>query len=316
MEKLLKKIRALAKKHPKKIVFPESQDPRILKAVKIILQKRYASVILIGKKKVRGAITIAPSDSPYYDKFVKRFYTLRKKKGMTLAKAKELMKDPIYFATMLVKTGKVDGMVSGSLSPTATTVRAALQIIGAEKKFHKVSGMFIMILKKRWLFFADTAVTINPDAKDLAGIAIDTAETAKQFGIKPKIAMLSFSTKDSAKHPFVNKVKEATAIVKSKKPKLKIDGEVQVDTALVSQVAKLKCPKCRIKGDANVLIFPDLQSGNISYKLVERLAKAHAVGPILQGLKKPVNDLSRSCSVEDIVDVTCITILQAGGKFR
>lgn len=316
MEKLLKKIRTLAKKHPKKIVFPEPQDPRVLKAVKIILQKKYAEVVLIGKKKIKSAESIDPVNSPYYDKFVKKLVALRKKKGMATTKAKELMKNPIYFAAMMLYSGKVDGMVSGSMTPTADTVRAALQIIGTEKKFHKVSGMFIMILGEKRLFFADTAVTINPDAKDLAGIAIDTAETAKQFGIRPAVAMLSFSTKGSAKHPFVDKVKEATAIVKSKKPRLKIEGEVQVDTALVPGVSKLKCPKCKIKGDANVLIFPDLQSGNIAYKLVQRLAGAYAVGPILQGLKKPVNDLSRGCSVEDIVNVTCITVLQAGGKFK
>jgi len=211
----------------------------------------------------------------------------------------------------MVHLNNADGLVSGSVHSTADTVRPALQIIKTKEQFHKVSSLFLMILQERLLIFADSAIMINPDAKDLAEIAIDTVETAKKFNIEPKVAFLSFSTHGSAKHPMVEKVTEATAIAQAKKPEVLFEGDLQVDAALVPEVAKLKCPNSKIKGDANVLIFPDLQSGNIAYKLVERLAKASAVGPIIQGLNKPVNDLSRGCSVQDIVDVTAITAVEA-----
>jgi phosphate acetyltransferase len=190
-------------------------------------------------------------------------------------------------------------------------VRPALQIIGTKEKFHKVSGIFFMILENRLLLFADCAINIDPNSTELAEIAIDTAETAKRFGIEPKIAMLSFSTNGSAKHPDADKVREAVQMIKYKRPELIVDGEMQVDAALVPEISQRKFPNSKIKGEANVLIFPDLQSGNIAYKLVERLAKAEAIGPILQGLNKPVNDLSRGCSFQDIADLAAITACEA-----
>jgi len=204
-----------------------------------------------------------------------------------------------------------DGFVSGACHPTGDTLRPALQIVKTHDKFHKVSSFFMMMLEKKLMFFADCAVEINPDAKDLADIAIDTANTAKKFGIDPRVAMLSFSTNGSARHPMVDKVKEATSIVNFREPSLVVDGEMQVDAALVPKVCSSKFPGSSLHGDANILIFPDLNSANMAYKLVERLAKAHAVGPILQGLNKPINDLSRGCSVEDIIDLTAITVVEA-----
>ncbi len=204
-----------------------------------------------------------------------------------------------------------DGMVTGTTFPTDDSIRPALQIIKTEEKFHKVSGIFFMVLEKRLLLFADAAITINPNSHDLVDIAVDTAETAKKFGIKPRVAMLSFSTKGSADHPLVDKVQEAVRMLKYERPDIIVDGDLQVDAALVPKVAKKKCPKSPIQGDANILIFPDLESANIAYKLVERLAKAKAIGPLLQGLKKPVNDLSRGCSYQDIVNVTAFTVCES-----
>jgi len=322
MKKFIKDIKKKAKENIKTIVLPESGDERILRATRIILQKKIAKIILVGDEKVVKEtashlgvnlknVTIWNHENyPKIDSLIKEFYELRKKKGMTLEKASEVMKDPNYFATMLVHAGVADGLVSGATHTTADTVRPALQIIKTHEKFHKVSSFFFMMLEKKLLLFADCGIEIEPDAKDLADIAIDTALNAKKFGIEPKVALLSFSTAGSAKHPLVSKVQEATAIVKDRMPGLIVDGELQVDAALVPSVAHSKAPKSKIQGDANILIFPDLQSGNIAYKLVERLAWADAVGPILQGLKKPVNDLSRGCKVEDVVDVVAITAVE------
>jgi phosphate acetyltransferase len=236
-------------------------------------------------------------------------YEIRKEKGLSKSGAKELIKDTNYFGTMLVQEKYASGMVTGVTYPTDMAIRPALQIIGTKRKFFKVSGVFFMSLENRTLLFADSAITINPNSHDLANIAIDTAETAQMFGLKPKVAMLSFSTKGSAKHPEVDKVREATALLKYRKPNMIVDGELQVDAAIVPEVAKIKCPKSILKGDANILIFPNLESANIAYKLVERLAKAKAIGPILQGLNKPVNDLSRGCHYKDIVKVTAFTVV-------
>jgi phosphate acetyltransferase len=322
----IKKLEPIAKKINARIVFPESEDKRILEAVSIIIKKNIAKPILIGnKRKVLSNLKkfkIANIDKKIeiiepkkYNKsklLIDSLYGLRKHKGLKINEAKSLiLNNRIYFGTMLVQNDFADALIAGATSSTAETVRPAFQIIKTKKKDAIVSGLFFMELNNEILLFADCAVNMKPSSSELARIAIDTAETAKQFNIQPRIAMLSFSTNSSAKHEEVDKVKEATKIAKHfSKNKFKIDGEMQVDSAIVPSVSKLKFPKSKIKGNANILIFPDLNSGNIAYKLVERLAKAKAIGPVLQGLKKPVNDLSRGCSVQDIVDLAIITSIQ------
>jgi phosphate acetyltransferase len=318
-------IKAKAAKLDKKIVFPEAFDERTLRAVEVILREKTANPILLGKsediKKHAEDLKLAidwakvpiidPADPDRLKKYAELLFELRKAKGLTMEEARKWVEDINYFGVMVVQSGEADGLISGANVPTSDTVRPALQIIGTKEKFHKVSGIFFMILENRLLLFADCAINIDPNSTELAEIAIDTAETAKRFGVEPKIAMLSFSTNGSAKHPDADKVREAVQMVKYKRPELIVDGEMQVDAALVPEIAQRKFPSSKIKGDANVLIFPDLQSGNIAYKLVERLAKAEAVGPILQGLNKPVNDLSRGCSFQDIADLAAITACEA-----
>lgn len=320
MHKYLKAVREKAAKNPKKIVFPEGSEERIIKAVEEILAEALAEVILIGNEdeiKKAGANLnidwnqleiIDPENSELTAKFAKEYFELRKHKGISPEEAEKKVREINYFGTMMVHCGLADGMVSGTTFPTADTIRPALEILRIKEQFHKVSGVFFMVLEDRLLLFADAAITVDPEPEELAHIAIDTAETAKDFGIRPKVALLSFSTFSSADHPYVDQIKETLKIVREKRPDLIIDGEIQVDAALVPDVAKKKCPKSQIQGDANVLIFPSLEAANIAYKLVERLAKAEAIGPLLQGLKKPVNDLSRGCSYEDIVNVTAFTV--------
>lgn len=322
-------VKQKAKQLNKKIIFPESFDDRTLKALEIILADQSCQPVLVGQEKIIkkqakklnlkidwSKIIIMDSAEPKRLKhYAEALFNLRHDKGLSLENAKKLLQDPNYFGVMAVQLGDADGMVSGAAGSTGDTVRPALQIIKTKERFHKVSGIFFMILEhnnsNRLLLFADCAINIEPNSVELAEIAIDTAETAKRFGIEPKIAMLSFSTSGSAKHPLVEKIKEATAMVKYKRPDLIIDGEMQVDAALIPQIASKKFPESKIQGDANVLIFPDLQAANIAYKLVERLAGAKAIGPILQGLKKPVNDLSRGCSTEDIADLAAFTACEA-----
>jgi len=326
MERFMANIKEKAKSNPKRIVFPESDEERILRAIQIIKYENIAKPILIGNKEKilnrikqlelneEGIEIVDPNNFDKFEAYAQNLFEMRKRKGLTLEKARETLKDYIYLGTMMVYIGDADGLISGSTHSTAKTVLPALQIIKTKEKFHKVSSVFLMIWPDdRLLLFADCAIEIDPDAKDLAEIALDTARTARRFGIEPKVAMLSFSTNGSAEHPLVDRVKEATAIVKDHDPNLIVDGEMQVDAALVPEIAKSKFPGSGLQGDANVLIFPDLNSGNCAYKLVERLAKSKAVGPILQGLKKPVNDLSRGCSVQDIVDVCAITVVEAQG---
>ena len=305
----------------KKIVFPEGFDDRTLIALEEIQQKNLCKPIVLGKPETVKAranelklnldwskIEILDNENPeLVEKYSAKLTEIRKDKGMSLEDAKKLLKDINYFGVMMVQENDADAMISGATGSTGDTVRPALQIIKTKEKFHKVSGIFFMIMEERLLLFADCAVNIEPNAPELADIAIDTAETAKRFGLEPKIAMLSFSTAGSAKHPLADKVIEATQMVKFRHPELTVDGEMQVDAALFPDVCTKKFPNSKIKGDANVLIFPDLQAGNIAYKLVERLAGAKAIGPILQGLKKPVNDLSRGCSAQDIADLAAFT---------
>lgn len=329
MNTFLKKVRSMARKNPKRIVFPEGTEERTLHAIEEIVNISIAKPILLGNQKNIKACAkklklkidwkkikiVDPKKSKLLKLFSETFYELRKNKGVTKSQAKKIVQDINYFGTMMVYCNYADGMVTGTMCPTHDSIRPVLQIIKTKEKFHKVSGIFFMVLEKRLLLFADAVITISPNSHDLVDIAIDTAETAKRFGIKPKIALLSFSTKGSADHPYIDKIREAVAMIKDKRPDLIVDGELQVDAALVPEVAKIKCPMSPIQGDANVLIFPNLEAANIAYKLVERLAKAKAVGPIIQGLKKPVNDLSRGCSYKDIVNATAFTGLSASENY-
>lgn len=326
----LNAIKEKAKLAQKHILLPESGDVRVLKASEKILNQKLAQITLVGEEKqifrqandlgidLSGVNIIFPMEDSNFNEYVGTLYDLRKNKGLTQNEAHELMKNPLYFGTMKVYSGDMDGMVAGSINTTGDVLRPALQIIKMKKSFTTVSGAFLIFvpncdLGNRGLFvFADCAVNINPDAQTLAEIGLQTAYTTKNLtDMEPIISFLSFSTKGSAKHEMVDKVVEAVKIAKKLDPSLKIDGEFQVDAALIEAVGQQKAPNSSVAGKSNVLIFPDLQSGNIGYKLVERLGKAVAIGPILQGLAKPINDLSRGCNVEDIINMVAITSVQA-----
>ncbi len=300
-----------AKKNPKVVVFPESEDPRITKAAQIAIKKKIAFPIVLSKKSIKGVKTLNHLKTEKLETYAKKLYEIRKEKGLSFEGAMKLLKDPNYFGTMMVYSGDADGMVSGSLSPTADVLKPAFQIIGKKAGFQKVFGVFFAAIDHKILLLADPVVNIEPTSEELAEIAIGTADLAKLNGIIPKVALLSFSTKGSAQHPLAKKVSDAAAIAKSKRPDIILDGEMQLDAAIVPEVCKIKCPKCNLKGNANVLIFPDLQTGNISYKIMQRIAKAKMIGPVLVGLKKPINDLSRGCSVDDIVNLAALTSIQA-----
>lgn len=325
---LMDEIKQKARASRKRVVLPEAPEERTLKAAEIIAKEGIADVILIGNEaEIRekaagldytGVTIIDPEKSDKTDGYAEGFYELRKHKGVTPESAKEIVRDPLFFACMMIKKGDADGMVAGAINTTANTLRPALQIIKTAPGISVVSSSFIMELKtpeyghNGILMFGDCAVNPNPDADQLAAIAVSTAKTGAQLtGMTPKVAMLSFSTKGSAKHELVDKVTAATAKVKEMAPDLMVDGELQADAALVEKVGKLKSPGSPVAGQANVLIFPDLQAGNIGYKLVQRLAGAEAFGPICQGLAAPVNDLSRGCSIDDIVSVVAITAVQS-----
>ncbi|MEI8067733.1 MAG: phosphate acetyltransferase [Candidatus Shapirobacteria bacterium] len=320
-----KKLFTQAKKHQKTIVLTEGEDLRIIEAAHLITQKKIAKIILLGNKDIilnnfkkfninnlKNINIIDPKNCSESDSLSERLFELRKEKGLTKEAANELIKSPYYFGTMLVKEGIADGLIGGAVCPTADVFKPALQIIKASPDQKLVSTFFIMIIKHEILFFADCSLNINPNKEELANIAIQTADSFKSFTNKEaKVSMLSFSTKGSAFGELVDKVKEATLIAKKLRPDLLIEGEVQADAALIPHVSQQKDSDSQIKGTSNVLIFPDLNSGNISYKLVQKLANAKAFGPVTQGLNKPINDLSRSCSVEDIIINTAITAIQA-----
>ncbi len=319
-----------AKEEIKTIVLPEATDIRTLKAVDIISKNEFCKIVLIGNKQevlniakenkldISKAEIIEPKSSDNYEEYVNTFYELRKHKGMTIEKAKELMLDPVFFGMMMVKTEKADGLVSGAAHSTADTLRPALQILKTAPGTKLVSTFVVIDVpnceygENGVFVFSDCGLNQNPNAEELSEIAISTAKSFKQIiGKEPKIAMLSYSTYGSAKAEEVDKVRNATNLVKEKAPDLAADGEMQFDAAIVPEIAKSKAPGSNVAGKANTMIFPDLQAGNIGYKLVERLAKAEAYGPICQGMAKPVNDLSRGCKAEDIVGVVAITCVQA-----
>jgi len=325
-------IREKAKKNPKTIVLPEGEEPRMIKASDTIVSEDFASLIFLGieeniKSKARELgidlsnkiKIINPKDSDKLKEYAESYYQLRKNKGLSLDEAYQLLENPLYFGALMVYHDDADGLVAGSINATGDVFRPALQTIKTAPGINIVSSSFVMVVpdcpygEKGIMIFADCALNPEPNAEQLADVAIASAATGKALvGFEPRVAMLSFSTMGSTKHPLVDKVTEATKIAKEKKPELLIDGELQADAALIPSIGERKAPNSKIAGKANVLIFPDLHSGNIAYKLIERLAKAEAIGPISQGMRKPVNDLSRGCSAEDIVNVVAITVLQAG----
>ena len=323
-------IKQTARKETKTIVLPEATDIRTLKAVDIMAKDEFCKIVLVGNKEeitkianengfdISKAEIVEPANSEYYEEYVNVFYELRKNKGMTEEKAKELMLDEVFFGMMMVKQGKADGLVSGAAHSTADTLRPALQILKTAPGTKLVSTFSVMVVpncefgEDGVFVFADCGLNQNPDSESLSEIAISTAKSFKQIiGREPRVAMLSYSTMGSAKAEEVDKVRIATELAKEKEPELAIDGEMQFDAAIIPEIAKSKAPNSKVAGKANTLVFPDLQAGNIGYKLVERLAKAEAYGPICQGMAKPVNDLSRGCKAEDIVGVVAITCVQS-----
>ena len=330
--KFIEKIKEQARTEKKKIVLPETMDERILDATRIIVEEDIAEIILLGNKesilKTHPTLTnveiIDPLTSELTKEFAQKLYELRKEKGMTLEEANRLLtEDFMYFACMLVKENMADGIVSGACHSTANTLRPALQIIKTKKDAKLVSTFFLMEIpnceyKENGIYvFADCGLVQSPTSEELASIAIDSAKSFESLtGEKPYVAMLSHSTKGSAKHTDVDKVTTATKITQQSSSEICIDGELQLDAAIVPSVAKLKAKDSKVAGKANVLIFPDLDAGNIGYKLVQRFAHADAYGPVTQGMAAPVNDLSRGCSVTDIVGTVAITAVQAENKGR
>lgn len=326
----IEEMKMRAKKSIKTIVLPEATDIRTLEATQNVLKEEFARIILVGNKEkilekakennlqIDNAEIIDPASSERYEELTNAFFELRKKKGITLDKAKETLLDPVYFGMMLVKLGYADGLVSGAIHSTSDTLRPALQILKTAPDTKLVSAFFLMVVpnceygEKGTFVFSDSGLNENPDSEALSEIAISSSKSFEQLvGAKAKVAMLSYSTYGSAKSELTEKVIRATELVKEKKTDLIVDGELQLDAAIIPEVAHSKAPGSPVKGEANVLIFPDLNAGNIGYKLAQRLAKAEAYGPLCQGIAKPVNDLSRGCSSKDIEGVVAITAVQA-----
>ena len=331
----IESIKNRAKKEIKTIVLPEAEDIRTLKATQIALKEKYANIVLVGNEEIikqkaqennvniEGATIINPQTSENYEKYAQLLYELRKNKGMTIEQAKELVLNPVYFGMLMVKDEetKADGLVSGAAHSTADTLRPALQILKTAPDTKLVSAFFVMVVpdceygENGTFIFGDAGLNENPNPDQLSEIAISSSKSFEQLVQKePKVAMLSYSSHGSAHSELTEKVIEATKLLKEKEPNLISDGELQLDAAIIPEVAASKAPTSPLKGEANVLIFPNLDAGNIGYKLVQRLGKAEAYGPLCQGIAKPVNDLSRGCSAEDIAGVIAITAVQAQNK--
>ncbi len=330
---LFQELKQKAQANPKRIVLPESADDRVLRAISSVLEAGIAKIILLGEKEIilskarelklknfEKAQIINHIKDNHFKALVTSYYNLRKHKGITKEQAEERLQKPLYFAALMVREGLADGFVAGASITSREVAKAAICGVGVDKSIQTVSSCFLMIVpncnlgQKGIFVFADCGIIPNPSVKQLANIAISTAHLfTRLVGAEPKVAMLSYSSHGSGSGETVEKMKEATSLVREASPDLIIDGELQVDAAIVPHVARIKVPNSKLVGDANVLIFPNLAAGNISYKLVQRLACARAIGPILQGLTKPCSDLSRGCSVEDIVDVIIVNVVRAQG---
>jgi phosphate acetyltransferase len=322
---IIEKLRQLANGKNKTIVFPEGEEDRIIKAAIFLAKNQLVKPILLGEQeKIKSSAAavnfdelkikiINPIEAENQSTWANSFYEMRKHKGLTREQANETIRNPLYYAAFMLKEGDADGAVAGSINTTGDVLRAAIQIVGLAPNVSVVSSSFIMVLKdEKILTFADCAVIPDPDEEQLASIAISSAVTHKKLvETEPCVALLSFSTKGSAAHPAIEKVTNAKKIVEDKMPDLKIDGELQFDAAFIEQIGQRKAPGSEVAGKANVYIFPDLNAGNIGYKLTERIGGAQAIGPVIQGLAKPYNDLSRGCSVEDVINVACICAILA-----